>query len=134
MSDHHEDHDYAGYRGPAEVAVGGRRAVLDVQISDRFDPLLGRHVWRGRLRGLADALGSDTVLTSGTEVLLTVPGATEPAAARITEVDLWGSHMVDGLSRPPYPLPQDTAENRLMQDTAEDRLIQDTAENRPGDK
>ncbi|UYP18186.1 DUF4873 domain-containing protein [Rhodococcus sp. Z13] len=109
MTEHEDDlHDDApGYRGPAEVTVGERSVVVDVEISGRFDPLLGRHVWRGRLRRLAEALGSGASADRGTTVTLTVPGAAEAATARVTEIDLWGSHMVDGLSRPPYPLPTD---------------------------
>lgn len=118
MSDHHDDHEDSGYRGPADVAVGDRKSVVDVQISDRFDPIFGRHVWRGRLRGLGDAF-PDTDLSPGTEVTLTVPGADGPSIARITEVDLWGSHMVDGLSRPPYPLAQDTPLPQATSDPSE---------------
>ncbi|MBF0661001.1 DUF4873 domain-containing protein [Rhodococcus sp. (in: high G+C Gram-positive bacteria)] len=97
---HHDD--AAGYRGPADVVVADERATIDVQLSGRFDPLLGRHVWRGRLRRLAESLPPGTELRPGTEVTITVPGSDGPAVARITETDLWGSHMVDGISRPPY--------------------------------
>ena len=110
MSNHADDphdQDEPGYRGPAEVAVGDRTVGVDVEISGRFDPLLGRHVWRGRIRKLAEALGGDPSPTPGTTVTITVPGAAETATARISEIDLWGSHMVDGISRPPYPLPTD---------------------------
>lgn len=111
MSDHADDlhdEDDPGYRGPAEVTVGDRTVAVDVEISGRFDPLLGRHVWRGRLRRLAEALGTDASPTPGTTVTITVPDAPEAATARISEVDLWGSHMVDGVSRPPYPLPTES--------------------------
>lgn len=57
MSEPDTDHDdAAGYRGPADVVVADERATIDVQLSGRFDPLLGRHVWRGRLRRLAESL------------------------------------------------------------------------------
>lgn len=111
MSDHADDlhdEDDPGYRGPAEVTVGNRTVAVDVEISGRFNPLLGRHVWRGRLRRLAETLGADASPAPGTTVTITVPDAPETATARISEVDLWGSHMVDGISRPPYPLPTET--------------------------
>ncbi|WP_413766981.1 DUF4873 domain-containing protein [Rhodococcus pyridinivorans] len=111
MSDHADDlhdEDDPGYRGPAEVTVGDRTVAVDVEISGRFDPLLGRHVWRGRLRRLAETLGADASPAPGTTVTITVPDAPEAATARISEVDLWGSHMVDGVSRPPYPLPTES--------------------------
>lgn len=102
MSESEIDHDDTGYRGPAEVTVADRHVVVDVQLSGRFDPLRGRHVWRGRLRNLTEALAPGTRLAAGTEVTIRVPGADGPATARITEIDLWGSHMVDGISPPPY--------------------------------
>ncbi|MEU5842433.1 DUF4873 domain-containing protein [Rhodococcus sp. NPDC047139] len=110
MSDHADDphdEDDLGYRGPAEIAVGDRSVVVDVEISGRFDPLLGRHVWRGRLRKLTEALGEAPSPPPGTAVTIRVAGAPDAATARISEIDLWGSHMVDGISRPPYPLPTD---------------------------
>jgi len=110
MSEHADDlhdEDDAGYRGPAEIAVGDRSVVVDVEIAGRFDPLLGRHVWRGRLRKLTEALGDDSSAGPGTTVTITVPGAPNAATARVSEIDLWGSHMVDGTSRPPYPLSTD---------------------------
>ncbi len=97
----HPAHD-AGYRGPADITVRDEHATVDVQLSGRFDPLRGRHVWRGRLRNLSGSLPPGIDLSPGTEVTIAVPGSDEPALARITETDLWGSHMVDGISRPPY--------------------------------
>ena len=110
MSADADDLHDSGYRGRAEVTVGDRSAVVDVEISGRFDPLLGRHVWRGRLRKLTEALGEGASPASGTSVTISVPGAPNPATARISEIDLWGSHMIDGTSRPPYPLGADDAD------------------------
>lgn len=109
---HHDDDGGAGaYRGPAEITVGPHRATVDIQLSGRFDPILGRHVWRGRLRDLAAALPTGTPLGSGTDVTITVATDDGPvtATARISEIDLWGSHMVDGTSPPPYPTIDDDA-------------------------
>lgn len=106
MSPHHdEDEDPEGYRGPADVAVGAQHATVDVELSGHFDPIVGRHLWRGRLRRLGATLTPETPLSAGTEVTLRIPlsdGNTATATGRITEVDLWGSHMIDGTSPPPY--------------------------------
>jgi hypothetical protein len=102
---HDEDDDSGGYRGPAEVTVGSQHATIDVELSGHFDPIVGRHRWRGRLRGLGATLAPDTPLGAGTEVTIRIPaskGSTTTAIGRITEVDLWGSHMIDGVSPPPY--------------------------------
>ncbi|MFD6897007.1 DUF4873 domain-containing protein [Rhodococcus sp. NPDC060086] len=99
----HHDEDPEGYRGPAEVTVGTQPATVDIELSGHFDPIVGRHVWRGRLRELGVAFAPDTPLGAGTEVTIRIPvsgGST--ATGRITEVDLWGSHMIDGTSPPPY--------------------------------
>ncbi|MEE2032065.1 DUF4873 domain-containing protein [Rhodococcus chondri] len=100
------DDEAGGYRGPAEITVHGTTATIDIELSGRFDPIRGRHLWRGRLRKLNVALPSGTSLTPGTELTIAVPrpDGTGPvsATARISEIDLWGSHMVDGTSPPPY--------------------------------
>jgi hypothetical protein len=106
MPPHHdEDDDSEGYRGPAEVTVGAQPATIDIELSGHFDPIVGRHVWRGRLRALGAALAPDAPLGAGTEVTIRIPvanGTSATATGRITEVDLWGSHMIDGTSPPPY--------------------------------
>ena len=107
---HDEDEDEVseGYRGPADVTVGTQPATVDIELSGHFDPIVGRHVWRGRLRGLGAALAPETPLGAGTEVTIRIPvtdGSTAAATGRITEVDLWGSHMIDGTSLPPSRTP-----------------------------
>ncbi|WP_068159017.1 DUF4873 domain-containing protein [Rhodococcus phenolicus] len=101
-----------GYRGRAEVVVGGRQIVVDVELADWFDPISGRHRWRGRLRDLAAALAPDAPPATGTELTLTLPdrGHAGTATARVTDVDLWGSHMIDGIDPPPYPVGPDDAD------------------------
>lgn len=99
-----------GFRGRAQVDVGGTVIVVDVQLADWFDPISGRHRWRGRLRDLAAALAPSDPPATGTELALTLlgpdplldPDRSATTTARVTGVDLWGSHMVDGLSAPPY--------------------------------
>ncbi|WP_138996313.1 DUF4873 domain-containing protein [Rhodococcus zopfii] len=94
-----------GYRGRAEILVDGRQVVVDVQLAGWFDPISGRHRWRGRLRDLAAALAPDAPPSTGTELTVTVldTGRAATATARVTDIDLWGSHMIDGISSPPYP-------------------------------
>ncbi|MDV7240513.1 MULTISPECIES: DUF4873 domain-containing protein [Rhodococcus] len=98
MNDSEEEE---GYRGPAEVVVGALPAVtVQVQLAGNFEPISGRYVWHGRVRTLTDALGEDADLSPGTELRITGPQGT--ATARITGVDLWGSHLVDGVTPPPF--------------------------------
>lgn len=98
MNDTEEE---TGYRGPAEVVVDGSPAVtVQVHLAGHFEPISGRYVWHGRVRTLTDALGADADLTPGTELRITGPEGT--ALARITQVDLWGSHLVDGVTSPPF--------------------------------
>ncbi|MBH0123029.1 DUF4873 domain-containing protein [Rhodococcus sp. NPDC003382] len=98
-----------GFRGRAEVAVAGRQVVVDVELADWFDPISGRHRWRGRLRDLASAFAPDAPPSTGTELTLTLldPDHAATATARVTDIDLWGSHMIDGISPPPYPVGPD---------------------------
>ncbi|MGO4200701.1 DUF4873 domain-containing protein [Rhodococcus sp. TAF43] len=105
--DEHHDDEPAGYRGPAQVTVGGHRPVIvDVELSGNFEPISGRFVWRGRVRELTAALGGDVAVPAGTE--LTIATAEGTGVAAVSDLDLWGSHMVDGLTRPPFPAMEDT--------------------------
>ncbi|PTR31179.1 uncharacterized protein DUF4873 [Rhodococcus sp. OK519] len=104
-SDHgHDEPD--GYRGPAHVTVGRHAPVIvDVELSGNFEPISGRFVWRGRVRELSRAVGGD-VAPAGTDLTITTPDGS--GTARVSGLDLWGSHMVDGLTRPPFPFMEDT--------------------------
>jgi len=99
VNEHEEEEE--GYRGPADVVVGDRPAVtVQVQLAGNFEPISGRYVWHGRVRTLTDVLGADADLSAGTELQITGPDGT--ATARITGMDLWGSHLVDGVTPPPF--------------------------------
>lgn len=105
--DEHPDDEPDGYRGPAQVTVDGHRPVIvDVELSGNFEPISGRFVWRGRVRELTAALGGDVVVPPGTE--LTIATAEGSGVGTVSNMDLWGSHMVDGLTRPPFPVMEDT--------------------------
>lgn len=95
-----------GYRGPARVTVGAHPAVtVDVELAGNLEPISGRFVWRGRVRELTRALGDEAV-TAGTDLTIETPAGS--AVARVSGLDLWGSHMVDGVTRPPFPVLEDT--------------------------
>ncbi|RVW01614.1 DUF4873 domain-containing protein [Rhodococcus spongiicola] len=96
----------AGYRGPAHVTVADQHPVIvGVELSGNFEPISGRFVWRGRVRELTHALGSPNAVASGTELVITTPTAS--GVARVSGTDLWGNHMVDGVTRPPFPALED---------------------------
>lgn len=96
-----------GYRGPAHITVEGHAPVIvDVELSGNFEPISGRFVWRGRVRELTRALGAETEVTAGSELTIATPEGS--GVARVSGLDLWGSHMVDGVTRPPFPVMEDT--------------------------
>jgi hypothetical protein len=68
------------------------RAVL----AARFDPVLGRLVWYGRVQG------DGVPLSPGGAVHIRTPHGR--AAARVTEQDLWGHWHLRGESAPPFPV------------------------------
>lgn len=104
FTDEHDEHD--GYRGPAHVTVGPHPpTIVDVELSGNFEPISGRFVWRGRVRELTRALGDGVDVTAGTELTVTTPDGS--GVARVSGTDLWGSHMVDGVTRPPFPMLED---------------------------
>ncbi|MDH6680444.1 hypothetical protein M2284_004673 [Rhodococcus sp. LBL1] len=107
MTDFTDEHDEpAGYRGPAHVTVAEHPPVIvDVELSGNFDPISGRFVWRGRVRELTHALGGGVDVPAGTELTVTTPDGS--GVARVSGTDLWGSHMVDGVTRPPFRILED---------------------------
>jgi len=107
VTDFTDEHDEpTGYRGPAHVTVGQHPAVIvDVELSGNFEPISGRFVWRGRVRELMLALGGGVDVSAGTELTVATPDGS--AVARVSGTDLWGSHMVDGVTRPPFPMHDD---------------------------
>jgi hypothetical protein len=111
FTDEHDEPD--GYRGPAHVTVGQRPPVIvDVELSGNFEPISGRFVWRGRVRELTRALGGGVDPTAGTELTVTTPSGS--GVARVSGTDLWGSHMVDGVTRPPFPTLEDPEDLGLL--------------------
>ncbi|KAA0022304.1 DUF4873 domain-containing protein [Antrihabitans cavernicola] len=90
-----------GYSGTAEVTVGSHAPVtVRVELAGNFDPIVGKFRWHGRLRELAAAVSPAP--EKGTEVSIATPDGVGTAV--VTHVDLWGSHMVDGVSEPPFPV------------------------------
>ncbi|WP_433607007.1 DUF4873 domain-containing protein [Prescottella agglutinans] len=114
MTDFTDERDEPdGYRGPAHVTVGQQPPVIvDVELSGNFEPISGRFVWRGRVRELTRALGGGVDPTAGAELTVTTPHGS--GVARVSGTDLWGSHMVDGVTRPPFPTLEDPEDLGLI--------------------
>lgn len=102
MSD--ADHDEPdGYKGPAEITFDAKTVTVPVDLAGAFDPIAGKFRWHGRVRDLTNAL--DTAPDKGAELSIGTPHG--DATAVVTHLDLWGSHMVDGISDPPFPVYED---------------------------
>lgn len=102
-----------GYTGPATVTVTGQGPIhVRVDLSGHFDPLAGRYVWGGRIRGLAEALPPDVVIAGGTRALVsTTYGSGE---CELSAVDLFGGYTVQGVESPPFrQLPDDVSRDDL---------------------
>ena len=81
-----------GYDGEATVEVDGQGPrTAHTALAARFDPLVGRVVWNGRV-----ALALDP----RTGLVITTPHGS--GAAEAVEQDPWGSTRVRGVGRPPF--------------------------------
>lgn len=98
------DDDAGGYTGTATVSVDGWPPVeVSVQLIGHFDPVAGRYTWQGRVRGLADDAGS---IGEGTAVTVETPHGIGDGT--LSARDVFGGHIVTGVSAPPFPqLPDD---------------------------
>jgi hypothetical protein len=95
VTDEHEhEHDDEGYDGQAVLAAGGADHPVRAVLGARFDPLVGRVVWYGRLEG------APADLSGGTEVRVRTPHG--DGVARLTERDLWGHWHVRSETSPPF--------------------------------
>jgi hypothetical protein len=83
-----------GYAGPAQVVVGTERHAVRAVLAARFEPVLGRVAWSGRVEGIPG------VLTAGTEVVVRTPHG--EARATATEPDLWGHWHLRSADPPPF--------------------------------
>ncbi|MFD4368614.1 DUF4873 domain-containing protein [Rhodococcus sp. NPDC058521] len=90
--------EFDGYTGPAQVTVGERTVTTAVQLTGNFEPISGRYLWRGRVRGLTEILGTE--VPDKTTLTITTPDRS--GDARVTGLDLWGSHLVEGTTQPPF--------------------------------
>lgn len=106
------DDDAGGYTGLATVTVTGQRAAqVRVELSGHFDPLAGRYVWAGRIRGLAEAL-PDAVIASGTRAQISTPQGS--GECELSAVDLFGGYTVQGVTSPPFrQLPEDVSRDDI---------------------
>lgn len=87
----HEEPD--GYQGPATVVHGEQEHAVTVTLAGHFEPIRGTYTWYGRLRGLPET-------PSGTSLTVRASGA--EAQVVVTEQDLWGNHLVQGVGAPPF--------------------------------
>lgn len=113
MGDAADEDDAGVYTGPATVTVAGREpAEVRVELSGHFDPLAGRYVWGGRIRGLAEALPPDVVIAAGTLALVSTPEGS--GECELSAIDLFGGHTVQGVTSPPFrQLPEDVSSEDL---------------------
>jgi hypothetical protein len=83
-----------GYDGEVTLRVDGEpdRTARAALVS-RFDPLVGRLVWSGRV---------SATLAPGTPLAILTPHGTGSAEA--TERDVWDNTRVTGVGRPPFPV------------------------------
>ncbi|MFD4180997.1 DUF4873 domain-containing protein [Rhodococcus sp. NPDC058514] len=103
-----EDHDEPdGYSGKALVTVGEHPTLtLDVQLVGHFEPISGRYLWQGRVRRLAESLPDGVTAAPGAELEIETPEGS--GIAKVSAIDLWGSHMIEGLSGRPFSAMEDT--------------------------
>lgn len=91
MSEHE---DPAGYDGDVTVVVDGEQPRrVHAVLAARFDPLVGRVVWTGRV---------STALPPRASIVIETPHGVE--SAEEVEPDPWGNTRVRGSGRPPFPI------------------------------
>jgi hypothetical protein len=88
--------DPEGYVGPAALVVEEREAAVHAVLAARFEPLIGRVAWFGRVEGAPEDLSSGTVVRVRTPL--------GEGLAAVTEQDLWGHWHLRSTSLPPFPV------------------------------
>jgi outer membrane protein assembly factor BamB len=107
MAEHEDDNGAGSYSGPATITIDGHTpARVQVELTGHFDPLAGRYVWAGRIRGLAQILPADVVVAAGTRASITTPQGS--GDGELSAVDLFGGFTIAGVTAPPFAqLPDD---------------------------
>ena len=99
-------HDDDGYRGPAELIVGGTDGsqgdgevvAVDVVLAGHFDPISGHYSWYGRV---AAAPAVTALVERGVRaVTLRTPFAS--VQTKLSDVDPWGRPRVEGFGETPF--------------------------------
>jgi hypothetical protein len=85
-----------GYTGPADLIHADGEAEVHAVLSARFEPLIGRVAWFGRVEGAPDGV------SGGASVRLRTPHG--EGEATVTEKDLWGHWHVRSQTAPPFPV------------------------------
>lgn len=105
--DHEPDE---GYRGSAEMVLGGRAVPVQVHLAGHVEPMDGRYRWAGRVVADGDRDLAGLLEIGDRDIVLRHPDGHE-AAGRLTERDPWGGCRVVGIGRPPFPLPDPPRES-----------------------
>jgi hypothetical protein len=93
-ADEHVPDEPEGHAGPVTLVLpDGAERAAGAHLVSRFDPLVGRTVWSGRV---------DVAVPLRTE--LVVRTSYGESRAVTTEHDVWGNTRVRGLDRPPFPV------------------------------
>jgi hypothetical protein len=107
MAEHDDDNGAGSYTGPATIIIDGHEpAQAQVELSGHFDPLAGRYVWAGRIRGLAQVLPAEAAISAGTRATITTSHGS--GDGELSAVDLFGGFTIAGVTAPPFAqLPDD---------------------------
>jgi hypothetical protein len=89
-----DEHDDEGFTGPAHLATADADFPVHAVLAARFDPVLGRVTWFGRVEGVP------VPLTTGASVLVRTPHG--EGTAKVTDQDLWGHWHLRSESTPPF--------------------------------
>jgi hypothetical protein len=90
--------DCDGYRGPAVLIAGDDEITVDVRLAGRFDPIIGRYRWHGRVAASDDVAA---LLAAGARsVSLRTPH--REVATTLSDVDPWGRPRVSCVGAAPF--------------------------------
>lgn len=95
------------YDGPASALLGEEEVAVRVHLSGHFDPLAGGYRWAGRLD--PDPRITDLIARGHRRVVIKTPDGHE-GTGTVRERNVWGGHRITGSGRPPFSVPEVSAE------------------------
>ncbi|MFJ1702310.1 DUF4873 domain-containing protein [Kitasatospora sp. NPDC088346] len=101
------DHDDDGYTGAAFIEAAGLSLPVRVTLAGYFQPLDGRYRWYGRVQ--ADSELAGLVGAGRLDAVLRTPHG--DAAGTLGDPDLWQRYRIEGVGRPPFPVPLEVDES-----------------------